>query len=128
MFKFIIPILTAISLCLLIIMLNITTPTSAGPFGILMVFFFLYISSFGLMTIFLFIMSKVAQYIINALNDRSRFKSLKLKQSAFYSSIIATAPVILLALRSVGVVSWHSYILVVVFVSMGCLYIARRIM
>jgi hypothetical protein len=128
MLKLFIPILTLTSLCLLVIVLSLTTPSSAGPFGILVVFFLIYISSFGLMTIFLFGLNKFLKYLVSIFCNLIQIRKMTLKQSSYFASIIATAPVMIFALRSVGVVSWYGYLLVLVFISIGCLYVSRKIM
>lgn len=127
MLRIIIPIVTAISLCLLTILLNFMTPATAGPFGILLVFVFVYLSSFGLMVFFLFGISRVLSHILAIVMARKPFSPMSLKKSCIYSSVISTAPVMLIALRSVGVVGLYEYLLVVAFIVIGCLYISKRI-
>ena len=128
MLKIIIPIATAISLCFLAIFLNIVTPAAVGPFGILLVFIFIYMSSFGLVAFFLFGMSRVLSHIFAIIITKKPFFPLDLRKSCLYSSIISAAPVMLIALRSVGAVGLYEYLLVVAFVIIGCLYISKRIM
>ena len=127
MLKIILPIIAAISLCFLAIFLNITTPVAVGPFGILLVFVFIYLSSFSLVTFFIFGMSRVLSHIFAIVITKKPFLPLNLKKSCLYSSIISTAPVMLVALRSVGVVGLYEYLLVVTFVTIGCVYISKRI-
>jgi len=127
MFRIIIPVVTAISLCLLVVLLNFMTPTTAGPWGVLLVFVFIYLSSLGLVTFFLFGMSRVFSHIFAIVAARKPFSPLSLRRSCIYSSVIATAPVMLIALRSVGIVGLYEYLLVVTFVIIGCLYISKRI-
>jgi hypothetical protein len=50
MLKKIVAIMTIASLCLLLLLLNITVPTSVGPFGILAVFICAYTASLGIIT------------------------------------------------------------------------------
>jgi len=125
--KIIISVTTAVSLCLLAILLNFITPASAGPFGILLVFVFIYMSSFGLMTFFLFGMSHVFSYIFAIVMARKPFLPLTFRKACLYSSVVATTPVMLIALRSVGLVDFYEYLLVISFVAIGCLYISKRI-
>jgi len=103
------------------------TPATAGPFGILLVFVFVYLSSFGLMVFFLFGISRVLSHILAIVMARKPFSPMSLKKSCIYSSVISTAPVMLIALRSVGVVGLYEYLLVVAFIVIGCLYISKRI-
>lgn len=127
MLKIILPTVTAVSLCLLAILLNFMTPATAGPFGILLVFVFVYLSSFGLVAFFLFGMSRVLSHILAIVMARKPFSPMSLKKSCIYSSVVSTAPVMLIALRSVGVVGLYEYLLVVAFIVIGCLYISKRI-
>jgi hypothetical protein len=127
MLKVIIPIITAVSLCLLLILLNITTPATAGPFGILAIFVFVYLLSFGLMTFFLYGMSRIIAHISAAFVVRRPLQGMTLRRSYFFSSVIAAAPVMLIALKSVGVIGIYEYLLVIFFVVIGCLYVSKRI-
>jgi hypothetical protein len=127
MLKIILPIMTAISLCFLAIFLNITTPVAVGPFGILLVFIIIYLSSFGLVAFFLFGMSRVLSHIFAIVIAKKPFLPLNFRKSCLYSSVVAAAPVMLIALRSVGAVGLYEYLLVVAFVIIGCLYMSKRI-
>lgn len=119
--------MTFVSLCLLMFLLNFTAPSSAGPFGILIVFFLIYLSSLGLVTIILFGANKALRYSVAILDNFIKIKKMTLLRASYYASIIATAPVMVLALLSVGVSGWYSYLLVVIFVATGCLYMSRKI-
>lgn len=127
MLKIIISITTAVSLCLLFILLNITKPATTGPFGILAIFGFAYLSSFGLVTFFLYGASFIIAHISEIFIFRKPIKALILKRSCFFSSIIAATPIMLIALKSVGVIGFYEYFLVIIFVIIGCLYISKRI-
>lgn len=127
MLKLFVPILTSISLCLLIVILNVTSPSTVGPFGILAVFLLIYISSFWIVAIFLFGANKGLRYFISATGNHIKIRNMTFKQSSYFASIIATAPVMVLALRSVGVFGWHGYLLVIIFIIIGCLYVSRKI-
>lgn len=127
MLKIIISVTTCVSLCFLFVLLNITTPATAGPFGVLAIFVFAYMSSLGLMTYILYGMSRVTALISTVLVTRRPFNTLTLRRSYFFSSIAAAAPIMLIGLRSVGEVSIYEFILVIFFVIIGCLYISKRI-
>ncbi len=126
MLRIIISITTFVSLCLLLTLLNLTTPATAGPFGILTIFFFAYLSSFGLVTFFLYLMSRVISHLSSVFMTRRPLGSLTLRRSCLFSSIIAAAPIMLIGLRSVGEVSLYDYLLVITFTTIGCLYISKR--
>ena len=127
MMKKIIPVSTIASLCLLIILLNVTTPASAGPFGILAIFIFAYLLFIGLITYFIYLFSRIASHLAKAFAIKRPLESLSLKRSYYLSTIIASAPIMLIALQSVGAGSIYGFILVLIFVVIGCLYISKRI-
>jgi len=127
MLKRIILITTVVSLCLLTVLLNVTTPVVAGPFGILAIFFFAYLSSLGLVTYFFYGVSRVIAYLSTAFMARRPFVVLTFKRSYYYSTIIATAPILLIGLQSVGAVGVYEFILVLIFIVIGCLYISKKV-
>ena len=127
MLKIIISITTAVSLCLLFILLNITKPATTGPFGILAIFSFAYLSSFGLVTFFLYGTSYIVARVSEIFIFRKPLRALTLRRSCFFSSVIATTPIMIIALKSVGVAGFYEYLLVIIFVIIGCLYISKRI-
>lgn len=127
MVKKIIVIVTSISLCLLIFLVNNTTPTKAGPFGILAVFMFAYLSLLGVMTFFLYGVSRLISHLSAAFAARRPTEALSLRHSYYYSTIIASAPILIVALQSVGSNNVYGFFLVTMFVVIGCLYISRRI-
>lgn len=127
MLKIIISSTTVLSLCLLIVLLNITTPATAGPFGILAIFIFTYLSLLGVVAYFLYKTSRLISYLSTLFITRKPFEALTFRRSYYYSTIIAAAPVILIGSQSVGTVSIYEIILVLFFVVIGCLYISKRI-
>lgn len=127
MFKIIISILTFVSLCLLLLLLNTTTPATAGPFGILVIFAFAYIFSFGLVAFFLYGMMRLLSHLSIVFVARRPIEVMRFNDICLFSSIIAAAPIMLIGLRSVGDVGVYEYLLVLLFVIIGCLYISKRI-
>jgi hypothetical protein len=117
---------TAVSLCLLIFLLNVTTPATAGPFGILAIFIFAYMSSLGVVTYFLYAMSRVIAHLSAAFMVRRPLDALTLKRSYYYSTIVAAAPILLVGMQSVGAGGVNEFLLVLAFVFIGCLYVSKR--
>ena len=118
---------TVISLCLLILLLNVTAPTTIGPFGILAVFIFGYLSSLGVMTYFLYACSRIFSHLMSAFTVRKPMQPLSLRRAYYYSTVLAAVPILILGLQSVGPLSPYEVILVAVFASIWCLYITKRI-
>lgn len=115
-----------ISGILLFFILNSYSPTT-GPGVILIVFFLLYIFCFGLIAWLLKIGSWAVGRLSKALKWRKPVELLRLTDAAYYSSIIAMAPVMIVAMHSVGAVSIYDVGLVVLFVAIGAFYIKKRL-
>lgn len=127
MLEKIIAISTIVSLCLLVVLLNVTAPTTVGPFGILVVFILGYTSSLGVMTYFLYAVSRIVAHLSSAFTVKKPIVPLSFRKSYYYSTIIAAVPIMLIGLQSVGAISLYEIILVLVFAIIGCVYIAKRI-
>lgn len=127
MLERIVGVITLVSLCLLIILLNLTAPTTVGPFGILAVFIFAYLSSLGVMTYFLYGISLVIAHLSSAFTVKRPLQSIPFRTAYYYSTVVALAPIMLVGLRSVGSVGIYEVALVIIFTAVGCLYITKRI-
>ena len=127
MLQRILAIITVVSLCLLTLMLLLTTPASAGPFGLLVIFISAYLTCLGLISFFLYGGGRVLAYASRSFGARRPYQPLSFQRSYYYSTILAAAPVMLIGLQSVGSVGIYEFILVVVFEVIGCVYITKRI-
>jgi len=127
MLKIIISILSGISLCFLVVLLNVTTPATAGPFGILSIFVFAYLLSLGVVTFFIYFFSRAVSQMSAGLISKKPIVPLTFKNSYYYSTIIAAVPILLIGLQSVGTIGIYEVILVLFFVVIGCLYISKRV-
>jgi len=126
MLKKIVVIITLVSLCLLVILVNTSTPTSIGPFGILAVFMSAYLSLLGVMTFFIFSVSKLTAHLSSAFTVRKPILALSFKKSYYYSTVFSAAPIMLIGLQSVGSVGPYELALVLLFIVIGCIYITKR--
>jgi hypothetical protein len=127
MLKKIVAIMTIASLCLLLLLLNITAPTSVGPFGILAVFIFSYLASLGICTYLIFFVSRLVTYLSVTLTVKKPISALTFRDAYYYSTVVAIAPVMLVGLQSVNAIGIYEYGLVALFVVIGWLYITKRI-
>lgn len=127
MLQRVITIITLTSLCLLTLMLVFTTPASAGPFGLLLIFISAYLTCLGLISFFLYGVMRIISFISSGLTVKKPLQPLSFRRAYYYSTILAAAPVMLIGLQSVGSVGIYEFILVVVFEVIGCLYITKRI-
>ena len=127
MLQRVIAIITIVSLCLLTLMLVTTTPASAGPFGLLLIFISAYLTCLGLISFFLYGISRVIVYASAGFTMRRPVQPMPFRRAYYFSTILAAAPVMLIGLQSVGAVGIYEFLLVVAFVVIGCFYITKRI-
>jgi len=120
-------VVSIIGVVVLAILLNTTTPANAGPFGILVIFICAYLSSLGVVTYFLYAITRLIAHLSSVMTVKKPFMALSFRQSYYYSTVIAAAPIMLIGLQSVGSIGVAEFLLVIVFVFIGCLYITKRI-
>jgi hypothetical protein len=119
--------LSLASLCLLSVMLTFTTPASAGPFGLLVIFITAYLTFIGLISFFLYGISKLIASISAGMTVRKPFTGLTFRRAYFFSTVLAAAPVMIIALQSVKPIDIYELVLVIIFEVVACLYVSRRI-
>ncbi len=108
--------ISIIGLAALIIMLNVTSPTEIGPFGVLLFFTTVYVVCFGLITLIW-----------------QAFKRMALKQNVLrnkdylYSAVMAFGPIMLLMARSFGAISIWTVSLIVIFLILAEFLVYKRI-
>lgn len=111
---------------LLVTLLETTNPSSAGPVGLLAVFFLLYVIVLGAMTELLWVGSRLFQTVGRRFTSRRPPGRLSLQRSYYFSTVLALGPVMALAMQSIGSFGPYETVLIVVFLSVGTLYVARR--
>lgn len=52
--------------------------------------------------------------------------SLTIRRSYYFSSVLALAPVMFIGMQSVGEVGIYEVVLVLLFVGIACVYVAKR--
>ena len=114
------------AILLLAILLQTTTPTTIGPLGILIVFILMYIAVLGVLTFLLVGVNHLLVKFSTSLPLRRPVQALSLRRAYYFASVIALAPVMFLGMQSVGTVGVYDVLLVVAFVTMACMYIAKR--
>jgi hypothetical protein len=115
-----------IAVMLLIIVLQTTTPVTIGPLGILFVFILMYVSVLCALTFLLYGLSAVAVRLSSSVTVKRPLRRLSLGRSYYFSSVIALAPVMLIGMQSVGEVSFYEVALIILFVVISTVYIAKR--
>lgn len=126
MLKRIVGISTVVSALLLFLLLQTTTPSTVGPVGLLAVFFLLYISLVGLVAGLAWIFTNGIVAVGKMLAVRRPMSRPKFKQIYYYASVIALAPVMMLAMKSIGSLGLYEVILVLLFIGIALLYVSKR--
>lgn len=110
---------------LLLIVLQTTTPATIGPLGIMIVFILMYVSVLGVLTFLMYWASGLASHVPRRGTPRVH-ERLSLGRAYYFSSVIALAPVMFIGMQSVGKVGLSDLLLVLFFVVIACIYIAKR--
>ena len=100
----------------LLIMMNLTTPQSVGPFGVLVFFVMLYLMCFGVMV----------GLVKLVFWGRGKGKE-RAKKTYYYGSVLAFAPVIMVAMGSFGGVGTLEIVLVGLLMLVGCFIVSKRL-
>jgi len=111
---------------LLALLLHVTNPSTAGPLGILAVFILLYLLVLSVLTFLLSIGGRIIAKIASGVTTKKPFRPLSIKKAYYFSSIISLAPVMFIAMQSVGEVGVYDVALVALFVVIACVYISKR--
>lgn len=122
----VISISVGVAIVLLAVILQTTTPTVIGPLGILFVFILIYIVALGVLTFLLRFASRLLAKTTRSLTVRRPMRELTVGRSYYFSSILALGPVMLVGMQSVGEVGIYDMLLLVVFITISCIYIAKR--
>ncbi|MEO7905135.1 MAG: hypothetical protein ABIR91_05085 [Candidatus Saccharimonadales bacterium] len=122
----VISISVGVAIVLLAVVLQTTTPTTIGPLGILFVFILIYIVALGMLTFLLRVASRILAKVSRSLTVRRPMQELTVGRSYYFSSILALGPVMLVGMQSVGEVGIYDMLLLVVFITISCIYIAKR--
>lgn len=126
MFGKLLIIIGLVSAGLLLVLLNITTPSGSGAGIILIVFLLGYVVTLVITTFTIWIINRTVLRIGAGIFRQRSGEKISVRKSYYYASVIALAPVILVSLQSVGGAGLYEVGLVLLFVVLGCIYIARR--
>jgi len=111
---------------ILIVMLQMTNPSTVGPLGLLAVFFLLYVIMLGVVTELLWLGSYGFQMVGRQFTSKRPPQRLSLARAYYFSTVLAMAPIMALAMQSIGSFGVYEMVLIVVFVAVGILYVSRR--
>lgn len=113
---YLLPIMSFVGLTVL---LNRTNPLDVGPAGILLVFGLVYVFISSSLYLLLTLVMMLIVYFVT-IRPTSRRKLY------YLASIIAFAPVFLLALNSIGQLELKDFVLVFCLVGLACFYVIKR--
>jgi hypothetical protein len=122
----VIAISSVLAMVVLFILWQNTTPSTIGPLGILFVFVLMYVSVLGVLTFLLFGLNKIIVKLSTSVTVRKPMSRMTLGRSYYFASVMALAPVMIVGMQSVGEVGLYELLLVVLFVGIACIYIAKR--
>ncbi len=115
-----------LAVVILFVLLQTTTPSSAGPLGILLVFISIFMLVLGVLTFLIFWGSKVLVRLLRVILPKTPRRPVSLVRSYYFSSVLSLAPVIFIGMQSVGEVGFYDVLLVLLFIFVGCFYVAKR--
>lgn len=111
--RHLVPVLSLLAAVVLLTMLNFTTPTGLGPFGVLVFFTSFYVLMFGIAMALVGIFLKMIGRKVT-------------RKSYLYGAVIAFGPIMLMLVQSLGSMSPLTIGLTVVFVLLGCFLVNKR--
>lgn len=109
-----------LSAMVLLLLLNITSPSTANPVGVLTVFAALYVFSVAVVA--------VCISVSGTIKRRLKPQALRMddRKTYYYATIVGVAPVILLAIQSIGGVGVYDVLMVSAFEIIACIYISKQ--
>lgn len=110
--KHLIPVLSLLSAVILLLMLNFTTPTGVGSFGVLVFFAACYLVVLGIATAVVGLFTKILGRQMG-------------KKSYMYAAIIAFGPMMLLLVQSLGALSPFTAGIVALLVFLVCFLVSK---
>lgn len=119
-------VLGAIASISIIVIMTFTNPSQAGPAGILGLFVSMYIVVLTATTYGLHYLSRLLSKV-SVGGVAKKPTVLSMRRAYYYASVVALAPVLMVGLQSVNEVGLYELGLVGLLVSLGCVYVARRL-
>ena len=121
-----IAIIVGVSMAIIIaLILSVTSPTTAGPLGVLAFFACMYLFSVCLFYVFIVLAQKIAAIFFGKKNQIQSVNTSG-KKSYYYSTVIALVPPIYVGMQSVGDAGLFEMILLLLFELLACFYVYKR--
>ena len=125
--RVVVSVLPFVCLGALFVLFNISNPVDIGPAGILLVFILIYLlfaSSFFILLHFG--VGVVSHLVAKTKTIDHRHWQIGVQRAYYIASALAFAPVILLAMQSVGQLQLRDVILVTILEALAIFYIVKR--
>ncbi len=117
----------AVALAILFVIFNSTDPISIGPAGIFGVFLIMYFLSLDIIFIVLHLVHQLkARMKWGVKPDDPSYKPPNYRRSYYVASVLAFAPVFLLALQTIGQLQARDFVLVSIFIAIAVFYVLKR--
>lgn len=118
----IVSLIALVATIFIVVLLNATNPSSAGPFGILAFFTCLYILFICIFYVIFLVSERIAAnfFNFNKISEKSKYKIY------YYSTMISLAPTIYVGMQSMGGVGFFEVMLLVIFELLVCFFIHKR--
>lgn len=126
MFKRLLALTGLVSTGVLLLFINTTPPSRAGASGILLVFILIYIIITTIATYILITISKFYMLVSKKTKKSYRHTQLGVDKAYQFASVLSLGVMMVIGMRSVGSVGIYEILLVIVFMSLGCIYVYRR--
>ena len=108
------------------LLLNLTTPDSIGPAGVLGLFVLLYITILCVTYTSLKALQYGSVYFIGSAKLKRMIASVSNSKLYSYATVIALAPVIALGMRSTGHIGMLEMALLVAFEGIACFFVYKK--
>lgn len=105
---------------------NITSPSDMGPFGILLFFASAYSFFMGLFYILLFFLQRIVLRLNVSPAKKAGIETITSLRLYYYSTVIALFPVIYMGMQSMGSVGLFEMVLLVLFEIIACFFVYKR--
>ena len=121
-------VVTVVLVCGLYFLLNLTSPLTAGPWGVLVVFILIYAISCGSILMVFQLVEKIYRLTIDESSDHLATNRLSKwhRRSYMLSAVLAFIPIFIISLNSISNLEIKDLLLIAMVVFILIFYIIRR--
>ncbi len=118
---------TIVSAVVLFLVLAYTSPATAGPLGLLLLFVSAYVLFVGCISAVIYGVRRLIVFTFQNTPRAVPLKPMAFRRAYHYAVPLAAAPVMLIGLQSVSPIGLKEFILVAIFEVIACIYVSKRI-